>query len=716
MLKQETQKLNFNKDNDYKERYLDIPLPNVPLNPDRVYGDEWEGWPTFLKNYPPYEKLKQETKKLNFGSGTEYQKRYKDIPLPNVPSRPETVYGDEWEDWPTFLGKDTSQKTTSQPKTKQQSKTKLKKEKNHPPYQALKQEAQKLNFGSGIEYKKRYKEIPLPNVPSHPETVYGDEWEGWPTFLGTEKKPPPYQVLKQEAKKLNFGSGTEYQKRYKEIPLPNVPSNPDRVYGDEWKGWPTFLGTEKDPPPYQALKQETKKLNFGKAKEYKKRYKEIPLPNVPSHPETVYGDEWEDWPTFLGKEKDPPPYQVLKQEAQKLYFVSGTEYKKMHGEIPLPNVPKNPETVYGDEWEGWPIFLGTEKDHPPYQALKQETKKLNFGKAKEYEKRYTEIPLPNVPSRPDVVYGDEWEDWPTFLGTKKDPPPYQVLKQEAQKLNFGSGTEYKKRYKEIPLPNVPKNPETVYGDKWEGWPTFLGKEKDYPPYQALKQETQKFNFSGAREYFKRYGEIPLPNVPSRPDVVYGDEWEDWPAFLGTNNQSKTSAKTKLKDRPPYPKLKQETQKFNFGGAREYFKRYGEIPLPNVPSHPETVYGREWEGWPAFLGTNRLTKTTSQPKTQSQPKTKQQPKTSPKLKDRPPYLRLKQEAQKLYFGGAREYFKRYGEIPLPNVPSHPETVYGREWEGWPAFLGKNLQNKQPSPPHKELNPNKECAKQLSLLKP
>ena len=81
------------------------------------------------------------------------------------------------------------------------------------------------------------------------------------------------------------------------------------------------------------------------------------------------------------------------------------------------------------------------------------------------------------------------------------------------------------------------------------------------------------------------------------------------------------------------------------------------------------------------------------------------------KNRPSYHELKTQVQIRNFKNAREYQRRYKEIP--NAPSNPDKVY-EEWEGWKTFLGKNRQNKQLSLPHKELNHNKICEKQLNIL--
>ena len=120
---------------------------------------------------------------------------------------------------------------------------------------------------------------------------------------------------------------------------------------------------------------------------------------------------------------------------------------------------------------------------------------------------------------------------------------------------------------------------------------------------------------------------------------------------------------------------------------------------NVPRFPEEVYP-EFKNWKILqesqpktksqLKTKSQQKNKSQPKTKSQQKNKSQPKTKSqqknktKLKNHPPYHKLKKQVQARNFKSAREYKRRYKEIP--NAPSNPENIY-EEWEDWNTFLGK-----------------------------
>ena len=96
-------------------------------------------------------------------------------------------------------------------------------------------EAQKIVQQAGIKTVTEYrnwKEHPN-NMPAAPNKTYTNEWNGWGDFLGTDF------LSYHEAQEIVQQAGIETQKEYfswKERPN-NIPSNPDRIYKNEWNGW-----------------------------------------------------------------------------------------------------------------------------------------------------------------------------------------------------------------------------------------------------------------------------------------------------------------------------------------------------------------------------------------------------------------------------------------------------------------------------------------------
>jgi hypothetical protein len=83
------------------------------------------------------------------------------------------------------------------------------------------------------------------NIPSNPDNFYKNEWISWGDFLGTgnvhKKDFLPFEEARKFVQKLKLKNVIEWQDYCKNKPE-NIPSNPDQVYKNEWKGYPDFLG------------------------------------------------------------------------------------------------------------------------------------------------------------------------------------------------------------------------------------------------------------------------------------------------------------------------------------------------------------------------------------------------------------------------------------------------------------------------------------------
>jgi len=96
---------------------------------------------------------------------------------------------------------------------------------------------------------------------------------------------------------------------------------------------------------------------------------------------------------------------------------------------------------------------------------------------------------------------------------------------------------------------------------------------------------------------------------------------------------------------------------------QYYSNYSKFK--GLPFHPPRVYESEWEGWGEFL-----------PKSEIEAKRQTGFLT---------YTQAKMAARKLKLKGAMEY--RYHYKNVPGLPSHPWEYYKKYWKGWADFLGK-----------------------------
>jgi len=217
-------------------------------------------------------------------------------------------------------------------------------------------------------------------IPSDPYDAYGDEWNGWYDLCGTT--PPvtsdtriSYNDLQQFVKEKGIKGADEYREWCKNNPEQRlklgISSAPDKVYGDKWNGWYDLCGTT--PPvtsdtriSYNDLQLFVKEKGIKSQDEYREWCKNNPEERlklgIPSDPDKVYGDEWNDWYDLCGT--TPPvtsdtriSYNDLQLFVKEKGIKSADEYRewcKNNSEERLKRgIPYNPDRDYGDEWNNW---------------------------------------------------------------------------------------------------------------------------------------------------------------------------------------------------------------------------------------------------------------------------------------------------------------------------------------------------------------------------
>jgi superfamily II DNA or RNA helicase len=226
---------------------------DIPLNPDRIYPNEfdtlgdWLGTGTIapqLKIYKPYNEAIEYVHKLNLTSQRAWQKYASSGLRPfDIPSDPWRAYNKnaEFKNWGEWLGT----------YTVADSKRSL----NFLPFIEARIFARSLNLTSGVEWLNYHKEKKLPNnIPTHPESVYKNKgWIGMGDWLGTNrvanqfKSFTNYKNASKYAASLNLKSKLEWHSFLKSRKKPsNIPSIPEEHYKDNgWISWPDWLGTIK---------------------------------------------------------------------------------------------------------------------------------------------------------------------------------------------------------------------------------------------------------------------------------------------------------------------------------------------------------------------------------------------------------------------------------------------------------------------------------------
>lgn len=361
---------------------------------------------------------------------------------------------------------------------------------------------------------------------------------------------------------------------------PDIPSSPWAVYRDRgWVGWAGFLGHRRKPwPSFQAASAYMQRQGVRTRRQWLawcaggKR-----PPDIPSAPEQVYRDEWKGWRDFLGA--PPPPstrgarfrsYDEASRFVQELGIRSGADWLAYRrGELPHlprcpPDMPACPHVVYRDRgWVGWRGFLGTSSVSGPrrrpwrsFQAARAYMGSQGVRTRREWSawcaagKR-----PPDIPSDPNRVYRDEWKSWPDFLDARRGDRfrSYGEASSFVQGLGIRSAAQWwayhRGEFPHLPPcpPDMPSRPHTVYRDRgWVSWGRFLGTGSFVGRPRKLWR-----SFRAARAYLRRQGlrthvawlawcaagNRPS-DIPSAPHLVYRDKWKGWPDFLGADRSRK----------------------------------------------------------------------------------------------------------------------------------------------------------------------------------
>jgi hypothetical protein len=168
--------------------------------------------------------------------------------------------------------------------------------------------------------------------------------------------------------------------------------------------------------------------------------------------------------------------------------------------------------------------------------------------------------------------------------------------------------------------DLPGNPDDVYRKQgWVSWGEFFksgyvyGKYRKWMPFSEAREWVRSIGLKNPNEWEAfRSGRLPgkpkmPPQIPSRPDLSYPDEWLGWHDWMGY--QLGIDWWTFQQAREWVHKL--ELWRFRpKGGGQVSWKEYcsGRVPnLPprpvkNIPTAPDSVYAKSgWKGFQDWVG-------------------------------------------------------------------------------------------------------------------
>ncbi len=408
------------------------------------------------------------------------------------------------------------------------------------------------------------------DIPSNPYRVYEKDWRGWGHYLGTgrvangEKKFRPFEEALEYMRALKLSSARDYKKWSKSDARPmDIPSNPHKIYKEDWRGWGYYLGTghiangEKKFRPFEEALEYVHLFNFSSAEAYKEWSKSGKRPkDIPGHPHIAYKKQWRGWGYYLGTgrvangEKKFRPFEEALEYVRALDFSSVEEYSRWsQSDARPPDIPTRPDKVYQEDWKNWGYYLGTgrtangEKKFRPFEEALEYVRALKLSSAREYHRWSKSGSRPrDIPSHPHMVYKKQWRGFDYYL---REPPlskqlplyvegrrqwSFKKAKKYVRSLGFESIGDFLNWLRSEDRPGAfPIHPQKVYAE-WAGAGDFLGL---YWPYEKAKKYIHTLFFD-SKQGFKAWSlsDERLENVPLNPQKVYADEWEGWSVFLG----------------------------------------------------------------------------------------------------------------------------------------------------------------------------------------
>ncbi|MFL6359674.1 MAG: integrase repeat-containing protein [Nitrososphaeraceae archaeon] len=205
------------------------------------WGD-WLGTGTiasFNREFLPFSEAREFVHSFGFKNIEEWEKWHKSGQKPDyIPTHPARVYEKEWKGMGYWLG---TGYVASQ-------------NREFLPFSKAKEYVRSLGLKTWDEYRRWCKSGKKPaDIPTNPNSSYENEWIGWGDWLGTgtianqKRKYRPFSNAKQYVQTLGLKSNDEWREYCKTGKKPSdIPTNPDKVYENEWIGWGDWLGYEID--------------------------------------------------------------------------------------------------------------------------------------------------------------------------------------------------------------------------------------------------------------------------------------------------------------------------------------------------------------------------------------------------------------------------------------------------------------------------------------
>ena len=184
-------------------------------------------------------------------------------------------------------------------------------------------------------------------------------------------------------------------------------------------------------------------------------------------------------------------------------------------------------------------------------------------------------------------------------------------------------------------------------------------------FEEARKFVRSLNLKNMNEYRKycKSGKKPS-DIPTYVNETYADKWIDWTDFLGSD--PKFSKNKKFRS---FEEARAFARKLNLSKTEWEIYRKSDKKPDDIPTNPQTIYKKEWKGWPDFLGTSNVSGRLRHMQFRS-------------------FTEARKFARSLNFKSRPEWEKhaRAGKLPK-DIPRVPDGTYKENgWTTWGDFLG------------------------------
>jgi hypothetical protein len=303
-----------------------------------------QGMEKEMKKFRDFESAREFARKLNLKSQKEWLGYCKSGMKPDdIPASPNKTYKKDFKGMGDFLGNGNIQQQKKQ----------------YRPFTEAREFVRSLKLNGQIEWIEYCKSGDKPDdVPTNPHIAYKNEWKGTRDWVGTNFSS--FVDSREFVRSLGLKSQIEWYAYSKSGNKPdNIPTTPQKVYKDEWKGWGDFLGTgntrDKNFLSFNEAREFVRKLGLKGLNEWFEYCKSGNKPkDIPSNPNLNYKNNgWKSYGDWVGNDniasqlKQYRPFKEAREFVRKLGLNDTKEWKEYckSGDKPK-DIPSRPERTY----------------------------------------------------------------------------------------------------------------------------------------------------------------------------------------------------------------------------------------------------------------------------------------------------------------------------------------------------------------------------------